>query len=43
MTADATPVRIWDRADGLVTDPGPGEGRRAAWSAIDFPPTELQL
>lgn len=41
VTAAATPVRIWDRTDSLVTDPGPTTGRRAIWRGIDFPPVEL--
>jgi para-nitrobenzyl esterase len=41
VTEAATPVRIWDRVDGLVTDPGPTVGRRGVWAGVGYPPVEL--
>jgi para-nitrobenzyl esterase len=40
VTSASTPVRTWDVTDSLDIDPGPGVGRRAVWSEIDFPPVD---
>ncbi|NJC86848.1 carboxylesterase family protein [Planosporangium mesophilum] len=39
VTAEATPVKIWDLTDRMDTDTG--SGTRALWKGIDFPPVEL--
>jgi hypothetical protein len=39
VTAETTPVKIWDLTDRMDTDTG--SGTRALWKGIDFPPVEL--
>ena len=38
VTADRTPVRVWDLTDRMDTDTG--GGARALWKGVDFPPVE---
>lgn len=39
VTADRTPVRVWDVTDRLDGDTG--DGARALWKDVDFPPVDL--